>query len=175
MLQFTVIGNLGQNAELKTINGRQYVTFDVAHSNSWTDEAGNEHSEMLWVSCIMSGDGGKLLQYLTKGRKVFVSGDGSVRCYSSAVQRRMMAGANISVRQIELLGGAADEVPRRLVTSTGEVVETYKAYYINPDVSKKLCPGTDDRATLSSERGEQFEVVQAGWITKVKQDEQEHF
>lgn len=166
MLQFQVIGNLGADAQVKDINGRKFVTFDVAHSNSWADDAGTQHSDMIWVSCIMAGDGGNLLPYLTKGKKVFVSGDGSVKVYSSKVQRRMMAGANLSVRQIELLGGSSDEVPRQLITLAGEVLDVYKAYYINPGKAEELCPKKDDVGTLVSQRGEFYEVKREGWVTK---------
>lgn len=180
MLTFSVIGNLGADAQVKNINGRNCVTFDVAHSDSWTDESGVQHNELTWVSCIMNGDGGKLLPFLTKGRKVFVQGDGRVRVYSSAVQRRMCAGANLSVRQIELIGGQSDEVPRRLATPTGELVDVTKAYYIDPAKAKELCPKETDTALLHSERGETFQVQQAGWVQKLQEptpetDANDHF
>lgn len=131
MLQFQVIGNLGRDAEVKSVNGSQFVSFNVAATESWIDNQGNRQERTTWVSCALNGDGGKLLPYLKKGRRVYVSGDGSVKLYSSAVQRRMMAGANIAVRTIELLGGEADEVPAHLYTSDGEQVDITKAYYTN--------------------------------------------
>ena len=170
MLQFQVIGNLGADAQVKEINGRKFVTFDVAHSDSWTDEAGTVHSEMIWVSCIMQGDGGKLLSFLTKGRKVYVTGDGSIRVYSSKVQRKMMAGANLNVKQLEVIGGAADEVPRRLVTPDGRVVDVYKAFYIDLNTAQGLVPEGVEFGALTSERGEKFVVRREGWVQKIVED-----
>lgn len=170
MFQFQVIGNLGADAQIKEINGRKFVTFDVAHSNNWTDEAGTQHSQMIWISCILQGDGGNLLPYLTKGRKVYVTGDGSVRVYPSKVQRKMMAGANLNVKQLELIGGAQDEVPRNLITPDGRMLEVYKAYYIDVNKAQELVPEGVEYGALTSQRGEKFVVRREGWVSKVVDD-----
>lgn len=170
MFQFQVIGNLGADAQVKEINGRRFVTFDVAHSDNWTDEAGTQHSQMIWISCILQGDGGNLLPYLTKGRKVYVAGDGSVRIYPSKVQRKMMAGANLNVRQLELISGTADEVPRQLVTADGDILEVGKYFYIDPEKVKPLIAKGQKFAALTSKRGEQFVVNKDGWVSKVVDD-----
>ena len=64
MLQVQVIGNLGADAEVKEFNGSKGVCFNVAHTERWTDEQGTKHENTTWVSCILNGDGGKLLPYL---------------------------------------------------------------------------------------------------------------
>ena len=103
MLKLQIIGNLGADAERKTTNGRDFVTFRVAH----TFKAGDGREETTWVSCAMNGDGGKVLQYLKKGTKVFVSGRPRLRVYSSPKTHQMEAGIDLSVESVELCDSRA--------------------------------------------------------------------
>lgn len=100
MLQFTILGNLGADAEKKEYNGRPFVSFRVAHSEKRQD--GTEAT--TWVSCVMSGDGGNVLQYLKRGQKVFVQGRGRVKTYSSPKTHQIEAGLDVSVDRVELCG-----------------------------------------------------------------------
>lgn len=164
-MYFSVIGNLGMDAVIKHANGRDFVSFDVAQTDVYTDEKGNRKESITWVSCALSGDGGNLLPYLKKGRKVYVAGNGSVRVYSSKVQRAMCAGVNISVKQIELLGGEPDPVPRNLVAPTGELLQTARAYYIDPEKAKAYGANKENDILLNGERGGLFRVSRLGYIT----------
>lgn len=155
MLQFSVIGNLGGDAEMHNDNGQQYVTFRVGHSNRRTDAQGNQVDETIWVSCILNGDGGKLLNYLKKGQKVFVTGDGSVRTYHSEKMRRLIAGCNIFVRSIELVGAKPDVVPSALFDSDGVQVNIRKYYYAGAH------PGN----VLFDRNGTPFLLDDKGWVT----------
>lgn len=119
MLQFQVIGNLGADAKVVNENGKPFVSFNVGHNDRWSDAQGVQHEATTWVSCALNGDGGNLLPYLKKGRMVYVVGRGSARVYSSEKQRGMVAGLNLMVDRIELVGGAPDEVPRQLYDSDG--------------------------------------------------------
>lgn len=164
MLQFEVIGNLGADAQVKTENGRQFVSFNVAHTDSWQSADGQQHKSTQWVSCAMNGDGGSLLQYLRKGKTVYVQGRGSARIYSSPKERRMVAGLNISVDRIELLSGSDDVVPRRLVSNDGELIDVSKAYYIDINKAKAIGAGGKERVLLSSQSGQQFSVDGNGFV-----------
>lgn len=159
MLNFSVIGNLGRDAEVKNLNGNQFVSFNVASTESWTDKNGVRQERTTWVSCILNGDGGALLPYLKKGKRVYVSGEGSVKLYSSAVQRSMMAGANLTVRTIELLGGGEDDVPRHLYTTDGAQVDVYKAYF----VTAKEIFGKE----LLSRSGTRYQVDANGYVLPI--------
>ena len=172
MLQFTCIGNLGSDARMVSENGRQFVSFNLAHTDKWTDEAGNEHKATQWVSCALNGDGGQLLQYLKKGKTVYVSGRGSCRVYSSPKERRMVAGLNISVDRIELLGGTSDDVPRHVYTSDGAQVETRKFYYAGADVAKNLGANKDKPVQLLSMSGQPFALDYQGYVWPVQEESQ---
>ena len=100
MLQFTILGNLGADAEKKEYNGRPFVSFRVAHSEKRQD--GTETT--TWVSCVMNGDGGNVLQFLKRGQKVFVQGRGRVKTYSSPKTHQIEAGLDVSVDRVELCG-----------------------------------------------------------------------
>ena len=104
MLQISVIGNLGANAEIRVHNGSKFVSFRVASTRRYTKADSTQVEDTTWVACVLNGDGGQLTQYLTKGRKVYVSGDGGIETYSSPKERRMVSRMTCSVRSIELLG-----------------------------------------------------------------------
>lgn len=82
MNKIEVIGNLGQDAEIKDFNGRRFVAFTVADSYNTKDQNGNTINHCTWFSCTMNGEGGNLLQYLKKGTPVFVRGNLKVQTYN---------------------------------------------------------------------------------------------
>lgn len=133
MMNLEVIGNLGSDAEVRNENGKTFVLFSVAHTDSYTREDGSRVENTTWVNCILNGDGGNLVKYLKRGTQVFVRGRQSLRVYSSAKDRCMKAGVDVNVREIELVGGKTDDVPSQLVDENGVIHQVYKAYYLLAD------------------------------------------
>lgn len=170
MLHLQVIGNLGADAEVKEFNGSKCVCFNVAHTERWTDEQGIKHESTTWVSCILNGDGGKLLPYLKKGITVFVEGSGSTRCYSSPTEKRFVAGLNLSVRHIELVGGKKEDVPRELCTPDGMVFLTGKAYYVGAQGLEASGANENQKGRLIDKQGNQYEVDQFGYVKPCEQE-----
>lgn len=156
MLQVTLIGNLGGNAEVKVADGREFVTFRVAHNNTHTQADGTKVEQVQWVDCTMNCTNGRpaILPYLVAGTMVCVTGTLSTRLYSSEKDRCFKAGLTIRNPKIELLGGAGDAVPRRLYDSQGIMVDVQKYYYAN----------TKEK-TLRDQRGREFHVDEKGWVT----------
>lgn len=110
MLRIEMIGNLGADAEVKDNNGRKFISFRVAHTDKWKDPtSGQEHVSTVWASCALNGDGGKLLQYLKKGIKVFLRGSMSLNTYSSPKTHQIECGLNISVWELELCSSQQQE------------------------------------------------------------------
>lgn len=165
MLKVTLVGNLGANAEVKVANGRPFVSFKVADSRKYQRADGQEVEETTWVSCALNGDGGKLLPYLVKGAKVLVIGRASFDVYSSPTLRRMVAGVNLSVDSVELIGGSVrDAVPRQLITSDGAIVDVLKYYWVEqPKQSEKY-------TELFTERGSRFKVTPEGWVSPIEEE-----
>lgn len=98
MLQIEIIGNIGNNAEIKKINGKDCVAFNVAHSEKYN---GTEYT--TWVSVLMNGNGGNLTQYLVKGTKVFLRGRLSVTNYQDK-NGQWRVGVNCSATEVQLCG-----------------------------------------------------------------------
>lgn len=103
MFKGEVIGNLGQDAEVKTIGEKPYVSFSLAHSLYVKLENGSSQETTLWISCLWYGDGGNRLQFLKKGTKVFVRGDTTIKEYTDKDGRTQFS-VNIFVSEIELCG-----------------------------------------------------------------------
>lgn len=109
MLNLQVIGNLGSDAVVKENNGKKFVTFNVAHTDKYTDEQGVKHERTTWVSCLWNGDGGRVLPYLTKGACVFAQGQAELRVFDSAKDHCKKAGVSIRIQHLELVGGKKEE------------------------------------------------------------------
>lgn len=164
MLQLNLIGNLGADAEVKNFNDRRAVCFNVAHTDRWTDENEQKHESTTWVSCIWNGEGGNLLPYLKRGTTVFLSGPISTRVYSSPKEHRMVAGLNLRVDHIELVGGKVDEVPSELINDDGLIFRTYKAYYLDSQALQTLEVAKNDFTMLHDRQGKDYVIEKAGWI-----------
>lgn len=154
MLQFQVIGNLGADAEFHSENGSQFVTFKVAHTDRFRDSQGKDVEETVWVSCVLNGSADKLRPYLLRGQRVYVSGDGSVRTFHSKKMQRLVAGCNLFVRQLELIGSRNDDVPRFLFDADGVQHQVDKYFH---------CP-TISNTTLYNRQGGAYSVQQNGWV-----------
>ena len=165
MFKVEVIGNLGADAEVKESNGTKFVTMRIAHTDSYKDESGNKHEKTVWIDATMNDAESKLLPYLKQGVKVFVRGNASLRVYSSPKDRCMKAGITVSVREIELVGGSSDEVPRQLIEpNTGALLEVSKHYWINRD-NKDM--KKDDTMMLIDQRGNHYLMGKDGFVKPV--------
>lgn len=168
MLQVTLIGNLGGNAEVKVADGREFVTFRVAHNEGYTDANGNRVDKTQWIDCTMNCANGRpaVLPYLQAGTLVCVIGSMTTRVYSSEKDRCMKAGVTIHVQRIELLGGSGDVIPKRLYDAQGVMVDVVKYYHV--DTKEK---------ELRDQRGRFFDVAKGGWVSlrQEKNDEPQVF
>lgn len=156
MLIATLVGNVGADAQKKSADGRNFTTFRVAHNDDWTDQSGQRHSSTMWVDCVLN-DHPKVADFIKAGTMVAVTGTIKTRVYSSEKDRCMKAGIQISVRSIELLGGSADEVPRRLYDNNGEEHCVVKLFFTDT----KNCQ-------LRSQYGKLFKTDKKGFITPVQ-------
>ncbi len=71
----TIIGNLGQNPEIKDVNGQSLTKFSVACSRKWKSKEGESKEHTEWVQVVCWGKLAELTgKYLNKGAKVYVEG-----------------------------------------------------------------------------------------------------
>jgi|SRR5690606_4972872 len=107
MIKMQVIGNLGKDCLVNTVNGKNVINFSVAHTEKYRDSQGNNQEKTTWVDCAYWTDKTAVAPYLTKGMKVYVEGTPEVRTFQ---KQDGSTGASLSlrVREVQLLGGKAD-------------------------------------------------------------------
>ena len=110
MIKLQIIGNLGKDCVVNTVNGKNVINFTVAHSEKYKDSQGATQEKTIWVDCAYWTDRTAVAPYLTKGTQVFVEGSPEVRSFT---RQDGTAGASLSlrVREVQLLGGRGDSVP----------------------------------------------------------------
>lgn len=108
MLKVELIGYLGADAEVKNVNGKEFVAMRVADSSSWTDNQGVRHEQTDWIDVTLSKVS-KVYEYLKKGTLVYVRGDMSKRIYSSVKDKCQKVGITIHAREIQLLSASKRE------------------------------------------------------------------
>jgi single-strand DNA-binding protein len=107
MIKMQVIGNLGKDCVVNTVNGKNVINFTVAHTEKYKDSQGNMQEKTTWVDCAYWTDRTAVAQYLTKGKQVYVEGQPESRSFQ---RNDGTPGASLSlrVREVQLLGGRAE-------------------------------------------------------------------
>ena len=107
MIKMQVIGNLGKDCVVNTVNGKNVINFTVAHTEKYKDSQGNMQEKTTWVDCAYWTDRTTVAQYLTKGKQIYAEGQPEVRSFQ---RQDGTAGASLSlrVREVQLLGGRSD-------------------------------------------------------------------
>lgn len=165
MLKVEVIGNLGADAEVKNVNGSKFVSMRVAHVDKWTTQSGDKKEVTTWIDVTMNDTESKVLPYLKTGVKVFIRGNASLRVYSSPKDRMMKAGLQISAREVELVGGVAELVPKQIIDpATSEIIDVQKYYWCNG--STKGMKANDTRE-LIDQRGNRYLMNNKGFVAPI--------
>jgi len=110
MIKMQVIGRLGKDCVVNTVNGKNVINFTVAHSERYKDSQGNNQEKTTWVDCAYWTDRTAVAPYLTKGKEVYVEGSPEVRSFQ---RQDGTSGASLSmrVREVQLLGGKGESGP----------------------------------------------------------------
>lgn len=162
MFKATIIGNLGANAEFHNENGSEFITFKVAHNERFKDNQGNTNERSVWISCIMNGRAENLMPYLQKGATVAVFGDLRLKTYHSAKMHALVAGADLFVRSIDLVGSRPDAIPSRLYDTDGCEHTISKWYYCDTAKGRQLL----------TQAGDMYNVDANGWVSAAIQQTQ---
>ena len=73
-----LVGNLGNDPEIRQGKSGSFTTCSLATSSSWKDANGQEQSKTEWHNVVAYGRLGEIMgQYLKKGSKIYV--EGSIR------------------------------------------------------------------------------------------------
>lgn len=99
MIKLQVIGNLGKDALLNQVNGKNVINFTVAHTERYRDSSGAQKEKTTWVECAYWTDRTGVVPYLKKGSQVYVEGTPEIRMFTRADGT---SGASLSLRVMNL-------------------------------------------------------------------------
>jgi single-strand DNA-binding protein len=104
MIKLQIIGNLGKDAVVNTVNGKTVINFSVAHTEKYKDSQGIQKDKTLWVECAYWTDRTGIAPYLKKGTQVYADGTPDLRNYTT---KEGTPGTSLSLRviSVQLLGG----------------------------------------------------------------------
>lgn len=107
MIKLQVIGNLGKDCVTNTVNGKNVINFNVAHTEKYKDAQGNQKDKTIWVDCAYWTERTGIAPYLRKGTQVYVEGTPEVRTFS---KQDGTTGASLTLRvlSVQLLGSRGD-------------------------------------------------------------------
>ena len=108
MIKMQVIGHLGKDCVVNTVNGKSVINFTVAHSEKYKDSQGVLQTKTIWVDCAYWTDRTAISPYLQKGTQVFVEGQPEARSFQ---RNDGTPGSSLSlrVREVQLLGSSKAE------------------------------------------------------------------
>jgi len=99
MIKLQVIGHLGKDATVNTVNGKNVINFSVAHTEKFKDAQGNQKDKTTWVECSYWTDRTGIAPYLKKGTQVYAEGSPEVRSFPKSDGT---TGVSLSLRVISV-------------------------------------------------------------------------
>jgi single-strand DNA-binding protein len=143
MLKIEILGNIGNDAQIKNFNGKNYIAFNVAHSEKFKNQQGVETERTTWVSVLYPGEGA-IVQYLKKGTGVFVRGDMSVKQFQDS-GHNWQVGVNCLAREVQLCpGGKRDQNQQQPGQATAPAQQPAPATNSQPAKEAPAEGGTND-------------------------------
>lgn len=107
MIKLQVIGYLGRDCEMKEVNNKTVINFNVAHSEKFKDSSGNLVDKTIWVKCAYWTDRSAVAQYLKKGKLVYVEGTPDTEAYTNK-EGQPASSLKLRVFNLQLLSGSGD-------------------------------------------------------------------
>ena len=109
MIKMQIIGHLGKDCVVNTVNGKNVINFSLAHTEKFKDSQGNMQEKTTWVDCAYWTDRTAVAQYLTKSKQVYAEGTPELKTFQ---RNDGTPGTSLSlrVREVQLLGGKGDNI-----------------------------------------------------------------
>ena len=108
----TLIGNLGNDPEVRsTTGGNRVATFSLATSRTWNDAGGQKQEKTEWHRCVVWNTKSSQLadiveRYVKKGDKLYVEGRIEYRQWQDKDGQTRYS-TEINVRELIMLGGGS--------------------------------------------------------------------
>lgn len=134
MIKLQVIGNLGRDCQVKEVNGKNVINFNVAHTERYKDNQGNQKERTTWAECAYWTDKTAISPYLTKGQLVYVEGAPEAEAYMNK-ENQPAATLRLRVSNIQLLGGKSSN------DNQGQSTANTTAYSAAPAVTAPVSNG----------------------------------
>ena len=100
--QVNIIGNVGQDPELREVGGNSVVNFSVATTERYKDKSGEQQENTQWHRVSFWGKPAEIIaQYVRKGSKLYVGGSLEYRKYDKDGVE--MTATNIKGRDFKFL------------------------------------------------------------------------
>lgn len=108
MIKLQAIGNLGKDAQVNQVNGKNVINFTVAHTEKYRDSSGTQKEKTTWLECAYWTDRIGVVPFLKKGTQVYIEGAPEVRQFTRSDGS---AGATLSLRisYLQLVGGRTEQ------------------------------------------------------------------
>ncbi len=103
MIKLQVIGNLGKDCVVNTVNGKNVINFSVAHTEKFKDNTGAQKDKTIWVECAYWTERTAIAPYLKKGTQVYADGTPDLRNYTTQ-DGRQGTSLILRVSSVQLLG-----------------------------------------------------------------------
>lgn len=112
-----LIGNLGQNPELKhTPNGQAVANFSIATNENWKDKSGQDQSRTEWHRIVVWGKTAEnCAKYLAKGRPVYIEGKLQTRQWQDKDGQTKYT-TEIQAQTVQFLGGGTPQAGAQQTT-----------------------------------------------------------
>ncbi|MCG8226365.1 single-stranded DNA-binding protein [Tenacibaculum finnmarkense] len=95
----TIIGNLGQDLDLKNIQNRNVVNFSLATNENYKNSAGEKVEKTVWHKCVAWGKIAEILvKYTHKGDKIGIKGKLTYGKYEKEIGEE-----KIEIQTVEIL------------------------------------------------------------------------
>ena len=103
MIKLQIIGHLGKDCVTNTVNGKNVINFNVAHTEKFKDSQGNQKDKTTWVECAYWTDRTAIAPYLRKGTQVYAEGTPELKTYP---KNDGTTGTSLTLRvfSVQLLG-----------------------------------------------------------------------
>ena len=106
MIKLLVIGNLGKDCVTNSVNGKNVINFNVAHTERFRDASGQQKDRTTWVDCAYWTDRTAIAPYLKKGTQVYVEGTPEVKTFNRN-DGTMGTSLTLRVLNVQLLGSGS--------------------------------------------------------------------
>ena len=116
--QTIILGRVGNDAEVKSHNGRDLINFSIAEDDGYKDKNGTKVDRTIWHKAQIWRKGGtaeKFAKFITKGKQLLLTGKSRAGAYIK--DDKAVAVNDFIVEELKFIGGQAtvpkpdDEAP----------------------------------------------------------------